>query len=97
MTTVVSGFLLALVVASAWIGAAGFARLTSPLDRLHCVTFVYVGCGLPLAALAFVVDGFSARACKLLVLVVVALVAGASTNQAVARAVFIRDEAGERE
>ena len=97
MRTVVVDLLIAIVVASAWIGAIGFARLGSALDRLHCVTFVYVGCGLPLAALAFVADGPSSRAFKILLLVAVSLVAGASVNQAVARAVFVRDEAGERE
>ena len=92
-----TGLILSLVVVSVWIGAAGFARLSSALDRLHCVTFVYVGCILPLAALAFIVDGLSARAFKILLLAVVSLVAGASVNKAVARAVFVREEAGERE
>ena len=97
MTAALTGLLVALIVISAWIGAAGFARLRSALDRLHCVTFVYVGCGVPLVALALVVDGPSQRAFKILLLVAVSLVAGASVNQAVARAVVVRGEAGEAE
>ena len=97
MKEVVLGGLAALLVASALLGALGFARLHSTLDRLHCVTFVLVGCSLPLVALAFVADGPSVRSFKVLAMVVVALIAGASVNQSVARAVFERDEAGERE
>ena len=91
------GVLLALLVAGAWLAAFGFARLRSPLDRLHCVSFVYVACGLPLATLAFLADGASTRAFKVLFLVIVALVAGASVTQAMARAIFVRDEVAERE
>ena len=94
--TVVIALLLACAIASAWIGAIGFLRLESALDRLHCVTFVYVGSGLPVAIAAFLADGPSTRAFKILLLVVVALVAGAAVNQAVARAIFVRDETGER-
>lgn len=97
MKDVILAILAAAVVAAAWLGALGFARLRSTLDRLHCVTFVLVGCGLPLVVLAFVADGPSVRSFKVLAMVAIALVAGASVNQAVARAVFERDEAGERE
>ena len=45
---------------------------------------------------AFVADGPSQRAFKILLLFIVAFVAGASVNQAIARAVFTRDEVGER-
>lgn len=96
MKAIIIDILIALALGSAWLGALGFARLNSSLDRLHCVTFVYVGCGLPLAIAAFVSDGLSSRALKMFVLVIVALVAGASLNQTAARAIFDRDEAGER-
>lgn len=88
--------LLALAVASAWLGAIGFARLKSSMDRLHCATFVTLGSGLPVVVAAFVEDGVSQRPFKLLLLFAVALVAGASVNQAIARAIFTRDEIGER-
>ena len=88
--------LLGLAVVVAWIGALGFARLRWSLDRLHVVTFVTIGCGLPILAAAFVADGPSTRAFKLLLLWLVALVAGASVNQAAGRAIFNRKEAGER-
>lgn len=96
MKHVIIDLLIVLALATAWIGALGFARLRSSLDRLHCVTFVYVGCGIPLAIAAFVADGLSSRALKMLLLTMVALVAGASLNQVAARAIFNRDETGER-
>ena len=95
MTAIIADVLLGMAVIAAWIGALGFARLTSALDRLHCAAFITVGCGLPIVVAAFVADGPSTRAFKMLLLLVVALVAGAAVNQAVARAIFTRDEAGE--
>ncbi len=96
MIAVLVDGLLALAVACAWIGAIGFARLRSPLDRLHCAAFVNVGAGVPVVIAAFLQDGPSPRAFKLLLLVVAALLAGAAFNQAAARAVVSRDEAGEQ-
>lgn len=94
--SVAIAILLAIAVASAWLAAVGFLRLESALDRLHCVAFVYVGCGLPVVAAAFLADGASSRAFKVLLLVLICFVAGASVNQSVARAIFARDETGER-
>ena len=96
MKAVVVDGLLALAVASAWLGAVGFARLESSMDRLHCATFTTLGAGLPIVIAAFVEDGVSQRPFKILLLFVVAFVAGASVNQAIARAIFTRDEIGER-
>ena len=96
MREIVVDVLLALAVASAWLGAIGFARLASSLDRLHCATFTTLGAGLPIVIAAFVEDGMAQRPFKILLLFAVALVAGASVNQAIARAIFTRDEAGER-
>lgn len=96
MKDVVVDVLLALAVASAWLGALGFARLKSAMDRLHCATFVTIGAGLPIVTAAFVQDGLAQRPFKILLLFGVAVVAGASVNQAIARAIFTRDEAGER-
>ena len=87
---------LLVAIASAWLGAFAFARLRSSMDRLHCVAFIYVGCGLPLVVAALVADGPSTRAFKVAGLFVVTLVAGASLTQNAARAIFNRDEAGER-
>ena len=88
--------LLGLALVAAWIGAIGFARLESSMDRLHCASFTTLGAGLPVVIAAFVADGPSQRAFKILLLFVIALVAGASVNQAIARAIFTRDEVGER-
>ena len=96
MSGIIVDVLLAIAVLSAWIAAIGFARLSSALDRLHCIAFATIGCALPIVLAAFVADGPSIRAFKLLLLFTVALVAGAAVNQALGRAIFMRDEAGER-
>lgn len=96
MRAVVIDALIVIAVLSAWVGALGFARLTSALDRLHCIAFVNIGCGLSIVAAVFVADGPSTRAFKVLLLWLIALIAGAAVNQAAGRAIFTRDEAAER-
>lgn len=90
------GILLGVAVLAAWIAALGFARLRWSLDRLHVVSFAVVACGLPIVVAGFVADGASTRAFKLLVVWLVSTIAGASLNQAAARAIFTREEAAER-
>lgn len=82
--------LLVLLVLAAWLGCAGFARLRSPLDRLHCATFVNAACGAALAAVALVADGASDRALKILLLAVTTLLAGAVLAHATGRALVLR-------
>lgn len=89
---VLDALLVALVLA-AWLGSAGFARLRSPLDRLHCVTFVNAACGAALAASAFVADGWSDRALKVVLLVAAALLSGAACAHAAGRALVLRGSA----
>lgn len=96
MREIAVDFLLGIAVAAAWIAALGFARLRWSLDRLHVASFVTIGCGVPFIVAAFVADGASTRALKLLLAWLVLLVAGASVNQAIARAIFNRKEAGEQ-
>ncbi len=88
--------LLGLMAVCVWIGCVGFARLSSPLDRLHCVTFVAASAGPLAAALAFVTDGASDRAWKVLLLVVLMLVNGAALTHATARTIAWRETTGER-
>lgn len=82
--------LLVVLVLAAWLGCAGFARLRSPLDQLHCVTFVNAACGAALAVVAFVADGASDRAFKILLLVAAALLSGAALAHATGRALVLR-------
>ena len=82
--------LLAALVLAAWLGCAGFARLRSPLDRLHCATFVNAACGLALVAAAFVADGASDRAFKVLLLVAASLLSGGALAHAAGRALVLR-------
>jgi len=90
MTTIIIDALLALAVLTCWLGVAGFARLKSPLDRLHCVTFVNAGAGLAILIAAFVADGASARAIKILVLNAAVLASGAALSHATGRALLLR-------
>ena len=83
--------LLALVVLVLWLAVWGFARLPNAYDRLHCASFAAVAAGPPLAALAFVADGASDRAFKILLLAVLMFVSGAATTHAAARAIAARD------
>ncbi len=99
LTALATGALLALVVLSAWLGCAGFARLRSPLDRMHCVAFVYATAGSALVLAAFIADGLSGRALKILLVVASSLLTGAATSHAIGRALVLRGsvpEAGER-
>ena len=82
--------LLAIVVLSSWLAAAGFARLREPLDRMHCVPFVYATAGTALTAAAFTADGVSIRALKTLLIVVLGLVSGAAMSHATGRALTLR-------
>ncbi len=88
--TMVEAVLLTLVVLGTWLGAAGFARLRTPLDRMHCVTFVNVAAGLPLVVAAFLSDGASTRFGKILLIAAVNLLAGAVMSHAVGRALLVR-------
>ncbi len=91
MRTYVADALLCVTVLASWLGALGFTRLRSALDRLHCVTFVNAAGGgmLLLAVLAH--DGFSIRVIKVLFLVCSALVSGAALAHATGRAIWFRE------
>lgn len=94
MKTIMIDGLLGLMVLSAWIGCLGFARLRTPLDRVHCVAFVNATAGLAFAAAAFVADGPSVRAFKILLVVGILLVSGAATAHAIGRALLQRAAEG---
>lgn len=97
MSAWVISVLLGVTVLLAWLGASGFARLRTPLDRLHCVAFVNAACGLPLIAAALVSDGLSDRAGKIILVVALNLLAGAAGAHAVGRALRVRGSAPETE
>jgi len=86
----VAAFLVLLVLAS-WIGTFGLLRLRTPLQRLHCVTFVTVATAFCILLAAFAAEGPSLRVGKLCLLLVVMLVAGAGTSHAIGRTILIRD------
>ncbi len=71
-------------------GCGRFLRLKAPLDRLHCVSFVNAAAGGAIAVVAFVADGASDRALKILVLTAVILLVGAALAHATGRALVQR-------
>jgi multicomponent Na+:H+ antiporter subunit G len=81
---------LALAVAAIWLGAIGFMRLVTPLDRLHAVTFINVTAGAAFTVAAFLSDGPSDRAFKILFIWLVTLTASAATSHMVGRALTHR-------
>ncbi|MFC0410137.1 monovalent cation/H(+) antiporter subunit G [Roseomonas elaeocarpi] len=85
--------LLLLTVAATWLGALGAARLRTPMERLHAVTFVNIAAGTALLLAALVSDGFSARVLKVALIVVLSWATGAALSHATGRA-LVRREAG---
>lgn len=92
MRAVAIDALLAAAVLLCWLGAAGFLRLRSALDRLHCVTFVNLGTGLAILVAGGVADGASDRVLKILLLDAALLVSGAALAHATGRALLLRDK-----
>ena len=90
MKAIAIDVLLGISVFAAWLGCVSFARFRSPFDRIHCVTFVTAASGLALVIAAFVADGLSDRALKILFLALVALVNSAALAHATGRALLLR-------
>jgi multicomponent Na+:H+ antiporter subunit G len=89
VTAAIDALLIVMVLAT-WLGCAGFARLRGPLDRMHCVTFVAVTAGTALTLAAFLADGVSDRALKILVVTLLCLLSGAVNAHAIGRALLTR-------
>ena len=91
MSAAIIGVFLAILVAAAWLGAVGFSRLRRPLDRMHCVAFVNVVAGTALVVAAFVADGPSTRAFKILLIALLSVGGGAAMSHATGRALWTRE------
>lgn len=83
--------LLAVLVLVLWLAVWGFARMRGAYDRVHCTSLAALGGGVPLVLVAFVSDGASDRAFKILVLAALLLVSGATLAHATGRAIASRD------
>jgi multicomponent Na+:H+ antiporter subunit G len=92
--SVLVGLCLALAVLAAWIGTLALWRLTTPLGRLHTVTFVNVAGGAALVLAAWLTDGLSPRALKCTAIWLATLLIGALLSHVTGHALHIRD--GER-
>lgn len=90
MRAIAIDVLLALAVLACWLGAAGFLRVRTARDRLHSVTFANVVAGAAVVAAAFVADGASDHALKVLIVVAAALLIGAGVAHATGRALIQR-------
>ncbi len=86
------GLLLMALVLCTWLACAGFVRLRTPLDRLHCVAFVNVTSGFFLVLAAFLADGLSARSLKILLIGLLGVVFSAAGGHVIGRAVLQRGE-----
>jgi len=84
--------LLALAVACASLGAAGFALLASEEDRLHCVGFVAVAAGFAITLAVFLTHPFAAVAIKAAALYIASVASGAVLVHATGRALHLRRE-----
>ena len=82
--------LLGLGVLAAWLGCAGFARMRSPLDRMHCVAFVNATSGVCVLLAAALTEGPTTRVFKILLIVGIGLLAGAAMSHATGRALLLR-------
>jgi len=76
---------------AAVLGAAGLLRLEGTLDRIHAVTFVNAAAGAALAVAAFLADGLTDRAFKIVFIVIVNLLAGAAVSHMTGRALTERE------
>ena len=91
--SVVIAIVLAIGVASAWLGALALLRLPA-LARLHAVSFVNVAAGSAFTLAACLSDGLTSRTGKVLLVWVVLLLTGALSAHVTGRAIFLRG--GER-
>ena len=97
MTSIAIVTLLAICVAAVWLGCAGFVRLNSNLDRIHCIAFVNATAGLSLTTATFIADGASVRAIKVLLITICSLLVGAAVSHAMGAALLDRDSVPEDE
>jgi multicomponent Na+:H+ antiporter subunit G len=91
VTRLLIDILLAMAVLSMWLGCLGFARLRTPLDRVHCVAFVNATSGVAILIAAVLADGASIRVFKILIIVGASLLGGAAISHATGRAFFLRN------
>lgn len=91
MSRALTDALLVVSVIAVWLGCLGFARVSTPYDRLHCVTFVSVAAGVPLMLACWLNQGASEPILKIVFLVLFALLNGATLAHATGRAVLHRE------
>lgn len=91
--TIAYDAVLACAVLTIWLGTIAFFRLSTPLQRIHVVSFSnVVGGGLVVLA-ALLSDGASSRSLKCVFIWLASSVFGALLAQVSGRAVHLRERA----
>ena len=96
MSGIAVDVLLALAVATSWLGAAAFLRLATPYDRLHAAAYVSVSAGFFVTLAVIASHPLSALALKAAIIYAALLVTGAILTHSIGRAMRLRDESGDR-
>lgn len=91
MKTGLIAALLACCVLAVYLSAAGFVRLSRPLDRLHCISFASLASGVAVLLAALAADGATTRVLKIALLEGLLALSGAVLVHATGRAIETRE------
>jgi multisubunit Na+/H+ antiporter MnhG subunit len=85
------GALLALAVLASWLGVFALARTRSAMRRIHAVSFLGWGMGLPIAAAALLTDGLTPRDYKCVLIWAAVVLASALLAHVTGRSLHLRE------
>ena len=88
--TIAYDAILACAVLTIWLGAVAFFRLSTPLQRIHVVTFSNVTAGGLVVLAALLSDGVSSRSLKCVFIWLASSAFGALLAQVSGRALHLR-------
>lgn len=88
------GALLTIAVMSALLATIAFARMATPLERLHAGGFLGAVSGSAIVGAGFATVGVTGQSIKMLLILIVLVLSGALANHAIGRALYLRG--GER-
>lgn len=92
--TILVAALLTVAVLAALVGAIAFARMATPLEKLHPGAFVAVVSGGAISGAGFATVGVTGQSIKMVLILIVLVASGALSNHAIGRALHLRG--GER-
>lgn len=97
MSGVAIDALLALAVATSWLGCAALLLLPTPYDRLHAAAYVSLSAGFFVTLALIASHPISPLALKAVIIYAALVVTGAILTHAIGRAMRLRDESGDRQ